>query len=70
MFLELKDSSLHREEDVTQSLSLPVLALVPAMVMDRDKRQKRRRQLAFDVVASTVLAASVVFVAVWGVAQI
>jgi hypothetical protein len=40
------------------------------MVMDRDKRQKRRRQLAFDVVASTVLAASVVFVAVWGVAQI
>jgi polysaccharide chain length determinant protein (PEP-CTERM system associated) len=70
MLLEFNDSSLHREDDVTQSLSLPVLALVPAMAKDRDKRRKRRRQLAIDVAASTVLAASVVLVAAWGVAQI
>jgi polysaccharide chain length determinant protein (PEP-CTERM system associated) len=42
--LELRDSSFKREQDVVQVLSLPVLALIPAMIPDPKSDTSRRRR--------------------------
>ena len=57
-FLEYRDSSLKREEDVVRILSLPVLALVPVMASDRERRRQRRRSLAANVAAGVALLGS------------
>jgi polysaccharide chain length determinant protein (PEP-CTERM system associated) len=68
-FLEYRDSSFADEDDVTRLLNVPVLALVPAMVTDREKRKKRRRRLAVDLAGSTLLMASLAVVIVWSLGQ-
>ena len=44
-FLEYRDSSFKTEEDVVRVLSLPVLALVPMMVSDKERAADRRRRI-------------------------
>lgn len=43
-FLELRDSSFKREEDVLRVLTLPVLALVPIVISAPDRQLRRRRK--------------------------
>jgi protein tyrosine kinase modulator len=64
-FLEFRDSSLKCEEDVVRVLSLPVLAIVPVMASDRQRRGRRRKTLAVNLGAGAVLVASVVVLVIW-----
>jgi protein tyrosine kinase modulator len=64
-FLEFRDSSLTREEDVVRVLSLPVLALVPVMASKRERRRRSRRILAANLGAGAALAASAAILIIW-----
>jgi capsular polysaccharide biosynthesis protein len=64
-FLVYRDSSFRREDDVVRLLDLPVLALVPTIASDVEKRRTRVRGLLMDVAGSSVVLASMVIVA-WG----
>lgn len=64
-FLELRDSSFRSEDEVMSALSLPVLALIPAMASARERRQKLWRQRWIDVAGTVVCVAAVAVVAVW-----
>jgi polysaccharide chain length determinant protein (PEP-CTERM system associated) len=65
-FLEYRDTSFKSDEDVTTTLSLPVLAVIPLMTNAGERRSARRRKLLLAASASVgcmVLAAAVM--AVW-----
>ena len=64
-FLAFSDSSFSREEDVTRTLSLPVLAIVPVMGQSRELRLRRLRAVAGNIFAAAALIGSVAFVAFW-----
>jgi hypothetical protein len=64
--LEYRNSSFEREADVVRLLSLPVLALVPAMASDHERQQRRRRSLLFDTAAILALVGSAAIVISWG----
>jgi hypothetical protein len=64
-FMELRDSSFKSESDVTSVLSLPVLALVPVVASERDRRARRLRRLALNVAGTLLVVASVALVIVW-----
>lgn len=66
-FLQYRDSTFRREEDVLRVLTLPVLALVPVMPSDRERRAERRRTLAVDVAGIAVLLGSAAVLALWRV---
>jgi polysaccharide chain length determinant protein (PEP-CTERM system associated) len=57
--LEYRDSSFRTDRDVVGVLALPVLAVIPAILTDEDRRGMRRRRLM-------VAAASVVVAGVFG----
>ncbi|MGB2712536.1 MAG: hypothetical protein WBC51_00030 [Vicinamibacterales bacterium] len=66
-FLETRDSSFKSEEDVLRVLTLPVLALVPVMISESDRRQnqrRRKRKLVMACTATLVLIVSAAAV-VW-----
>ena len=63
--LEYRDSSFRGEEEVLKALSLPVLALIPVMSSDRERRAARRRGWAIDVAGTAVLLAAGVVLVVW-----
>jgi polysaccharide chain length determinant protein (PEP-CTERM system associated) len=63
--LEYQDSSFHRQEDVYATLSLPVLAMVPIMASDRERRVLRRRTWLFDVASTALLILAIAVVVVW-----
>lgn len=63
--LEYRDSSLRREEDVVRILTLPVLALVPLMASDRERRVRRLRTVAVNLAAGVALLGSVAVVVAW-----
>lgn len=44
--LELRDNTFHRDDDVTQVLGLPVLAIVPHMTNAIERRRQRFRHVA------------------------
>jgi hypothetical protein len=64
-FLEYRDSSFRREEDVMSRLSLPVLALIPAMSSDRERQAVVRRLRWTDMAGTTVLLAAIASVVFW-----
>ena len=53
--LEYRDTSLKTEDDVVQTLMLPVLALIPTMAPAREDRAPRRRRLLMISCAATLL---------------
>jgi uncharacterized protein involved in exopolysaccharide biosynthesis len=53
--LEYRDTTLKTEDDVVQTLMLPVLALIPTMVPPREERAPRRRRLLMISCAATIL---------------
>ena len=56
-FLELKDTTIHRVNDVADVFQLPVIAAVPAIVEPSHREKvKRRRWLALSATAIVVLA--------------
>lgn len=65
-FLKLRDSSFAREGEVARLLDLPVLAFVPMMISESERRSKRRRSVLLDVAASAVFVAATVVLIVWG----
>jgi polysaccharide chain length determinant protein (PEP-CTERM system associated) len=65
-FVEYRDASFHTAADVQRVLNLPVLALVPMMISDLERRARRRYKVAaligmFVVVASSALVLHWVF---------
>ena len=63
--LEYQDSSFHREEEVFATLSLPVLALVPVMASDRERRARKRRTRLIDVASTALLILAVAVLVAW-----
>jgi polysaccharide chain length determinant protein (PEP-CTERM system associated) len=64
--LEYRDSSFKSEEDVVRVLSLPVLALVPTLLRDNDRRILRRKEIAGLALATfVVILGSVAALALW-----
>jgi len=45
-FLEYRDSSFKSEEEIVRVLSLPVLALVPTLLLERERKALHRKQIA------------------------
>ena len=61
--LELRDSSFATEDDLSRLISIPVLAVVPLMMSDAERRVQRRRKVGL-IVAGVVLA-SIAAIVVW-----
>jgi polysaccharide chain length determinant protein (PEP-CTERM system associated) len=64
-FMELRDSSFKNEDEVMSLLSLPVLALVPVIASERERRLRRVRLVAMNVAGTLVVIASLTLVIVW-----
>jgi hypothetical protein len=64
-FFEFRDSSFKTEDDIQRLLGLPVLALVPVLTSDRDRRKRRTRRLVFDVAGTVLLLTSVAVIVFW-----
>ena len=57
MLLEYRDSSFKTDDEVVNILQLPVLAVVPVMLSDAERRARRRRRVVLNLgLASTVTA--------------
>jgi protein tyrosine kinase modulator len=63
-FLEYRDSSFKCEDDVLRVLSLPVLALIPVMNVEREERLPRRRRSAVGLSVVLLIMSSAALV-VW-----
>jgi polysaccharide chain length determinant protein (PEP-CTERM system associated) len=64
-WLEYRDSSLKREDDVVRLLALPVLALIPRVISDRERRRSRRRLIAANLAAGMALLGSIAVLVLW-----
>jgi len=64
-FLEYRNSSFSHEADVARVLNLPVLALVPVVTSDKEKRGARIRRVLVDVAGVATVLGSLAIVA-WG----
>ena len=60
-----RDSSFKRGEEVLQVLSLPVLASIPLMRSDRERRAANQRRRVMDVAGTAFLAAAGVVFVLW-----
>ena len=63
--LEYRNSSFTREEEVLRVLTLPVLAVVPVMVTQGERRVQRRRRIIADVGGVAVLLVVAALVVLW-----
>jgi len=63
--LEYRDSTFKREEEVVRVLALPVLAIVPVMISDRQRGATQRRTLLIRFAVCGVLVAGVAAVVLW-----
>jgi polysaccharide chain length determinant protein (PEP-CTERM system associated) len=64
-WLEYRDSSLKREDDVVRLLALPVLAIIPRVISDRERRRSRRRLIAANLAAGMALLGSIAVLVLW-----
>jgi polysaccharide chain length determinant protein (PEP-CTERM system associated) len=58
--LEYRDTTLKTDEDVLVALALPVLALVPVIRSDGERRQQRRRHFVVSLASVATLLVSIV----------
>ena len=63
--LDMADSSYHVPRTVQESLRIPVLAAIPAILLDADRRARRRRQMR-EAFAATAVTATVLVVSAAG----
>jgi capsular polysaccharide biosynthesis protein len=68
-FGEYRDTSLKSEEDALRLLDLPVLALVPRMSSEIERRAQRRRRLVVAVVSAVLVVFSGAALAFWRLQQ-
>jgi hypothetical protein len=64
-FLEFRDTSFKRDEDVERVLTVPVLALIPVMASDRERQAQRRRAWVVDFAGIAVLVGTAAVLALW-----
>ncbi len=64
-FLEARDTTFRREEDVLRILTVPVLALIPVMPSKRERQVQRRRAWAVDFAGIALLVGSAAVLALW-----
>ena len=64
-FFEYRDTSFTAEADVVRLLDIPVLALVPLMVSDSDRRSGWWRRFVYIGVVTVGLVGSVAALALW-----
>ena len=64
-FLEARDTTFKREEDVLRVLTCPVLALIPVMSSQRERQTQRRRAWAVDFAGIALLVGSAAVLALW-----
>jgi polysaccharide chain length determinant protein (PEP-CTERM system associated) len=64
-FLEYRDATFKSDSDVQRLLNLPVLALVPMMASDFERRAHRRRKLLSTLAVAIVVLGSLAAVMVW-----
>jgi polysaccharide chain length determinant protein (PEP-CTERM system associated) len=65
-FLEYRDSSFRSDEEIARVLNLPVLALVPTLLQERERTAMRRRNLVgLGLAAIVVVLSSAAAVALW-----
>jgi hypothetical protein len=65
VLLEYRDTTLKTDSDVLAALSLPVLAVIPVMLTETDRRQLRRRRLWFAAAGVAVVILIAVAGAIW-----
>jgi polysaccharide chain length determinant protein (PEP-CTERM system associated) len=63
--LEYRDATLRTEDDITRVVHLPVLALVPMMSSERERRSYRRRRLLIGLTVLVMVASSGAAVLLW-----
>ena len=63
--LEMMDSSYHVPRTLQESLRVPVLAAIPAILLDADRRARRRRQLR-EVFGAAAVTATVLLMSAAG----
>ena len=64
-WLEYRDSSFKTEADVQRILTLPVLALVPILLSEKDRHAHQRRRLLVDLVGAAAVITSVAALILW-----
>jgi polysaccharide chain length determinant protein (PEP-CTERM system associated) len=64
-YREIRDSSFRSEDEVTTALSIPVLALIPAMSSSREQQARLLRRRVLDAVGTALVLAAVAVVAIW-----
>jgi polysaccharide chain length determinant protein (PEP-CTERM system associated) len=64
-FLEYRDTTLKTDDDVIVSLALPVLAVIPAMLTQADRRRAKRRRLILSASATCVVLIAAAAVVAW-----
>ncbi len=62
---EYRDSSFRTKDEVTTTLSLPVLASIPVMTSAGERQAATRRAWAMDIGGSALLLTSIAVVVVW-----
>jgi polysaccharide chain length determinant protein (PEP-CTERM system associated) len=66
--VEYRDSSFKSEEEIVRILNLPVLALVPVLIQEQERKMLRRKNVfSFALAAVLVVLSSVAAVALWRV---
>ncbi len=60
--LEFRDASFHTPDDVVSVLTLPVVAAIPVIYTQPERRQMRKRKFVLSVATVTVVLAGVTFV--------
>jgi polysaccharide chain length determinant protein (PEP-CTERM system associated) len=64
--LEYRDSSFKSEEEIVRILNLPVLALVPVLIQEQERKALRRKTLVgLSLAVLVVIASSAAALAIW-----
>ena len=63
--LEYRDTTVKTDDDVVVSLALPVLAVIPAMLTQAERKRAKRRRLVFAASATCVVLLAAAAVVAW-----
>ena len=65
-FLEYRDSSFQSEEEIVRILNVPVLALVPVLIQEQERKVLRRKNIVgLSLAAVVVIVSSAAALALW-----